>query len=115
MERLTTRHCGVAVIKDKSKLKEAMEKLAVYEEAEERKIKPCDVVYIVDPEENAITEYCVLKVSYGKFHDTVHFVGGNIFTVWGKKWEEYLGEYMFKDKEEAKQALTRNGGIDGSF
>ncbi len=34
MERLTTRHCGVAVIKDKSLLKEAMEKLAKYEEME---------------------------------------------------------------------------------
>lgn len=32
MERLTTRHSGVAVIKDKSKIKEAMEKLAQYEE-----------------------------------------------------------------------------------
>lgn len=39
MERLTTRHCEVAVIKDKSKLKEAMEKLAVYEDAEEKNIK----------------------------------------------------------------------------
>lgn len=27
MERLTTRHCGVAVIKDKNLLKEAMEKI----------------------------------------------------------------------------------------
>lgn len=36
MERLTTRHCGVAVIKDKSFLKEAMEKLAKYENFEER-------------------------------------------------------------------------------
>lgn len=35
MERLTTRHSGVAVIKDKSKLKEAMEKLARIEEIEE--------------------------------------------------------------------------------
>lgn len=35
MERLTERHCGVAVIRDKSKLKEAMEKLAAYEDAEE--------------------------------------------------------------------------------
>lgn len=35
MERLTTRHNGVAVIKDKSKHKEAMEKLARYEELEE--------------------------------------------------------------------------------
>lgn len=32
MERLTIRHSGVAVIKDKSKIKEAMEQLALYEE-----------------------------------------------------------------------------------
>lgn len=32
MERLTTRHDGIAVIKDKSKIKEAMELLARYEE-----------------------------------------------------------------------------------
>ena len=31
-ERLTTRHSGVAVIKDKSKIKEAMQRLALYEE-----------------------------------------------------------------------------------
>ena len=34
-ERLTTRHCGVAVIKNKELLPQAMEKLARYEEAEE--------------------------------------------------------------------------------
>ena len=39
MERLTERHCGVAVIKNKSKLKEAMEKLAAYEDDEEKNIK----------------------------------------------------------------------------
>ena len=39
MERLTERHCGVAVIKNKSKLKEAMEKLATYEDDEEKNIK----------------------------------------------------------------------------
>ena len=39
MERLTTRHNGVAVIKDKTKLKDAMEKLAAYEEVEEE----CDM------------------------------------------------------------------------
>lgn len=33
-ERLTTYHCGKAVIKDKSKLSEAMEKLAEFEEKE---------------------------------------------------------------------------------
>lgn len=34
-ERLTTYHCGKAVIKDKSKLSEAMEKLAKLEDEEE--------------------------------------------------------------------------------
>lgn len=50
MERLTTRHCGVAVIKDKSKLKEAMEKLAAYEDAEEQKLqcKPGDMVWCIE-------------------------------------------------------------------
>lgn len=38
MERLTTRHNGVAVIKDKSKHKEAMEKLACYEDMEEKNL-----------------------------------------------------------------------------
>ena len=47
MERLTERHCGVAVIKDKRRLAEAMEKLAAYEEAEEQHINPGDTVYIV--------------------------------------------------------------------
>lgn len=35
--RYTTYHCGKAVIKDKSKLAEAMEKLAKFEDEEERK------------------------------------------------------------------------------
>ena len=107
MGRLTERHCGVAVIKDKSKMKEAMEKLAAYEEAEERRINPGDTVYTVEPEENAVTEYSVSKISYGKFHDTLHFVGGNIFTVWGKKWNEYLDKCLFKEKDRAEQALAR--------
>lgn len=34
-ERLTTYHCGKAVIKDKNKLPEAMEKLAKMEDAED--------------------------------------------------------------------------------
>ena len=52
MERLTTRHNGVAVIKDKSKHKEAMEKLARYEELEEQglllKLKQVSVNDVVD-------------------------------------------------------------------
>lgn len=49
MERLTTRHNGVAVIKDKSKHKEAMEKLARYEELEERMtISPSSLEIVKD-------------------------------------------------------------------
>ena len=36
MSRLTEYHCGVAVIKDKNKLKDAMQKLANYEDLEEQ-------------------------------------------------------------------------------
>ena len=39
MERLTEYHGGIAVIRDKSKHREAMEVLAKYEDAEERKRK----------------------------------------------------------------------------
>lgn len=35
MERFTEYHCGVAVIKNKERLKDAMAKLAAYEDAEE--------------------------------------------------------------------------------
>ena len=38
--RYTERHCGVAVIKDKSKLPQALEKLAIYEDEEEKKEMP---------------------------------------------------------------------------
>lgn len=39
MERLTEYHQGIAVIKDKKLLKDAMEKLAAYEDAEECKME----------------------------------------------------------------------------
>lgn len=37
--RYTERHCGVAVIKDKSLLPQALEKLARYEDEEEQDMK----------------------------------------------------------------------------
>ena len=61
MERLTIRHSGVAVIKDKSKLKEAMEKLARYEELEEQGLLlklPCKVGDTV----------CILAGRFGTFY-----------------------------------------------
>ena len=54
MERLTEYHCGVAVIKDKNKLKDAMQKLANYEDIEEQGLLlklPCrvgDTIYVSD-------------------------------------------------------------------
>lgn len=56
MERLTTRHSGVAVIKGK-RFSEAARKLAVYEDAEEQKALkeqvnnlsfPCKLEYMID-------------------------------------------------------------------
>lgn len=53
MERLTEYHCVIAVIKDKSRLKDAMQKLAKYEDLEEQGLLlklPCkvgDTVYIL--------------------------------------------------------------------
>lgn len=46
--RLTEYHCGVAVIKDKSKLKQAMEKLAKYEDEEESIRRRVDVVEYIN-------------------------------------------------------------------
>lgn len=46
MSRLTEYHCGVAVIKDKKRLKDAMHKLANYEDLEEQSLLwklPCAV------------------------------------------------------------------------
>ena len=40
MERLKERHFGVAVIKDKTKLQQAMAKLAKYEDEEEQRKLP---------------------------------------------------------------------------
>lgn len=60
MERLTERHCGVAVIKNKSKLKEAMEKLAEYEEAEDQKVRT-NGDYIRSMSDEELAEYILKK------------------------------------------------------
>ena len=82
-------------------------RLKAYEEAEERRINPGDTVYVMDEERDGVREYSVSKVTYGKYHDVVRFVGGSRFTVWGREWDEYLDKYLFKNKEEAEQALAR--------
>ena len=47
-ERLTTYHCGKAVIKDKNKLSEAMEKLAKLEDDEPWLIEDLKKLEVVD-------------------------------------------------------------------
>ena len=89
------------------KIHKAVEKQAAYEEAEERRINPGDTVYVMDEEMDGVREYIVSKVTYGKYHDVVRFVGGSRFTVWGREWDEYLDKYLFKNKEESEQALAR--------
>ena len=107
MERLTERHCGVAVIKDKRRLAEAMEKLAAYEEAEEQHINPGDTVYIVLTKDKEVMSRNVSKVVSGKKHDQIIFTDHSAFTIWGKNWEEYINKTLFKEEEEAEQALAR--------
>lgn len=65
--KLTERHAGVAVFKDKRNLKEAAEKLARYEELEEQRLLlrlPCkvsDTVYII--EEYGIRKSIVTEIT----------------------------------------------------
>lgn len=64
MERLTEYHNGVAVIRDKSKHKEAMEKLARYEDLEEQGLLlklPCKVGDILFNIENGEIESFVVE------------------------------------------------------
>lgn len=67
MERLTEYHCGVAVIKDKNKLKDAMKKLANYEDLEEQGLisKPScrvgDAYYWIGEDEDNEDELCIYK------------------------------------------------------
>lgn len=110
MERLTERHCGVAVIKDKNKLKEAMEKLAAYEEAEEQHIEPGNTLYIVLTQEKKVISKKVLKIDLGKKNDRIIFTDYSVYTIWGKNWKEYINKTVFKREEEAKQALARMEG-----
>lgn len=112
MERLTTRHSGVAVIKDKSKHKEAMEKLANYEDVEEEcdmeKITTEFAEYICDKvckypcvcDQETLDEYCA-ECKMGKFiidilngYNTINnFVGSQV-------------ERLLKKNEELEKALS---------
>lgn len=120
MERLTTRHSGVAVIKDKKCPRAAMEKLARYEDLEELGMLqelPCkmgDTVYdVVFTGE----EYIVARMKVGNI--VPH---GSILN--GKLWNCYLeddytyayrtfndfGKTVFLNEEEAKKERQKLQG-----
>lgn len=99
MERLTEYHCGVAVIKDKSKLKDAMQKLAHYEDLEEQGCKVGDVVWT--------------KYGYSFEVEKVEIIkGGKIFRCGNQGTSDYMAFYeyeigtdVFLTKEEAEAKL----------
>lgn len=95
MERLTERHCGVAVIKNKSKLKEAMEKLAAYEDDEEKNIKTNgDMIRSMSDEQLAF-----LLASIEMPDEDMMIICGKDFFA-----ENEILDWL---KEEAEQALAR--------
>ena len=120
MERFTEYHCGVAVIKDKNLLKEAMAKLAAYEDAEEEGrlvVLPCkvgDTVYII--------QKIYTKCLYGQEFDESSCCGCEAeecdskkkFVVISRKVYDLvycveiipkIGKTVFTTREEAEKAL----------
>lgn len=100
MKRYTEYHNGVAVIKDKALLKDAMRKLAHYEDLEEQGLLlrlPCKVGdYVYSVEWNGIARYIVsdfdvcMKSIYAYQGD--YFIGE-------------MGYKVFATKAEAEKAL----------
>lgn len=109
MERFTEYHNGVAVIKDKSKHKEAMEKLARYEELAEQGLLlklPCkvgDKIYQIEDE--YIYEFNAKEIEI-RMED-----GEYIFCI---DWMDYkvddFGKTVFLTKAEAEKALKEMKG-----
>lgn len=124
--RYTEYHSGVAVIKDKNLLKEAMEKLARYEDAEEqgRLVElPCavnDILYtLVSTESGGIirkSQVREIKLEHSPFGDSVFMVEqvgrrGLLF----KYYESDFGKSVFYTQEEAETELTnREEQCDGN-
>jgi hypothetical protein len=121
MERLTTRHNGVAVIKDKSKHKEAMEKLAHYEDLEEQGrliVLPCkagDTLYQIRKRYTKCSEYnqefddsicCGCEVEC----DSVAEWCVDEFRVSSNQWVveymDFINELIYLTKSEAEKALA---------
>ena len=115
MERLTTRHNGVAVIKDKNKHKEAMEKLARYEELEEQGLLPRfhlgdefwtirlgkilkARIVMLQQKKDGSWQYRLSREITSEYHDTVNCK------------ESKFGKTVFLTKAEAEKALAEMRG-----
>ena len=79
MERLTERHAGVAVIKDKSKHKEAMEKLAKLEETENEpaSLRKSIMQITLEVSEDICDNFCKYRDTADKEHlcDVIRYGG----------------------------------------
>lgn len=110
MERLTTRHNGVAVIKDKSKLKEAMEKLARYEDLEEQGLLlklPCKVG---DKAYHVIEDNIAIPPIYISEHEIQDVSAKAVY--FADDWwsfEEMREMNAYLNKAEAEKALEEMG------
>ena len=111
MERLTEYHNGVAVIRDKSKLKEAMRKLAGYEDAEEdsdmEKITTEFAEYICDSlckhpgecfRQETLDEICV-ECKMGKFICDILNTYNRLNTFVGSEVEKLMKKNAKLEKE----------------
>ena len=86
-------------------------KLKNYEDMEEqgRLIElPCavgDTVWVLYTESKTTEEKKVIGIDYEEKADRLRFSDGTQFTIWDKKWNEYLGKFIFSTKEEAEAKL----------
>lgn len=97
-------------------IKNAMQKLAEYEDLEEQRLLlklPCKVgdtvwfTYTNGKNRYGIEAHTIEKIVIAdKFHQ-LRFTSGMVFTVWDKLWSYYIGKNLFLTKEEAEEALRK--------
>lgn len=114
MSRLTEYHCGVAVIKNKALLKEAMQRLANYEDLEEqgKLIKlPCKVGDVLWNIENGEVESFVVEefriCSYKIDRIEIYFENASGFGLC--LFDGTLDEGWYKTLAEAEKTLAEMG------
>ena len=81
----------------------------VYEAVQElqhyKDLKVGDTVWVLYTERKTTEEKKVIGIDYEEKVDRLRFSDGTQFTIWDKKWDEYLGEFIFPAKEEVEAKL----------